>query len=67
MVKPEIESSLKRLVYDWTSIQPEEVGKELKRQNAECWKVDVETPGYMYTTIKCFYDNKELTIDTKNK
>ena len=35
MVKPEIDSHLKRLGYDWISITPEDVGKNLKnkRQN----------------------------------
>ena len=68
MVKPEIEPSLKRLGYDWISISPEEVGKELKKQKAECWQIDIaSTSDYMYKTIKCFYNNKELTIETKSK
>ena len=67
MTKPELDPSLKRLGYDWISIQPEEVGKELKRQKAECWQIDVATSGYMYKTIKCFYNNKDLTIETKSK
>lgn len=37
MTKPEIEPRLKHLGYDWTSIPPEDVGKELKKQKAECW------------------------------
>ena len=66
--KPEIESNLKRLGYDLISIQPEEVGKELKRQKAECWQIEIAaTSDYMYKTIKCFYDNKEITIETKSK
>lgn len=68
MVKPPVEPYLKHLGYDWISISPEDVGKELKKQKAECWSIDVAaTSNYMYKTIKCFYDNKELTIETKSK
>ncbi len=68
MVKPPVEPYLKHLGYDWISISPEDVGKELKKQKAECWSIDVAaTSDYMYKTIKCFYDNKELTIETKSK
>ena len=68
MTKPELESHLKRLGYDWINIPPEEVGKELKRQKAECWQINIaSTSEYMYKTIKCFYNNKELTIETKSK
>jgi len=68
MTKPEIEPHLKHLGYDWISISPEDVGKELKKQKAECWVIDVAaTSDYIYRTIKCFYNNKELTIETKSK
>lgn len=68
MAKPELEPHLKRLGYDWKSITPEDVGKELKKQKAECWQIDIaSTSDYMYKTIKCFYNNKELTIETKSK
>ena len=68
MTKPQIEQYLKHLGYDWVSITPEDVGKELKKQKAEWWAIDITaTSDYMYKTIKCFYDNKELTIETKYK
>ncbi len=68
MTKPEIEPHLKHLGYDWINISPEDVGKELKKQKAECWVIDVAaTSDYMYRTIKCFYNNKELTIESKYK
>ena len=68
MTKPEIEPHLKHLGYDWTSITPEDVGKELKKHKAECWQIDVaSTSDYMYKTIKCFYNNKALIIETKSK
>ena len=68
MTKPELDPYLKRLGYDWTNITSEDVGKELKKQKAECWQIDVaSTSDYMYKTIKCFYNNKELTIETKSK
>jgi len=68
MTKPPIEPHLKHLGYDWISISPEDVGKELKKQKAECWAIDVAaTSDYIYKTIKCFYNNKELIIETKSK
>lgn len=68
MTKPKISQNLKILGYDWISISPDDVGKELKKQKAECWSLDIaSTSDYMYKTIKCFYDNKELTIETKSE
>jgi hypothetical protein len=67
MTKPKIEQNLKILGYDWVGISPEDVGEELKKQKAECWSIDIAYTPDHNKTIKCFYDNKELTIDIKSK
>jgi len=72
MPKPELNSHLKRLGYDWYRASPEDVANQVKKaleQAEEIWGLDVyATNDGVYTTYKIRYPfpDREIEIHLKD-